>query len=339
MRSPAPKSWRPVTAPRGERLVAGDVGGRGGKALELDGTADAVGAEDAADENSCLGHVRFGVIAQNGWIRRSFPHIRRSMSSAISSAVRPFGPIPFRKMNGLGNDFVVLRRARPPLAIMTDQARAIADRKTGIGCDQLIVLEQSPTADVTHAHLEREGFEVESCGNASRCIADMLFDEQGKYGTPPSTPRAASSRRDQGRREAGHRRHGCPRFDWKEIPLSRSSTTRAISSCRSAPSMRRCCTRRRSSMSAIRIAFSGSMTSMSSTSPRSDRCSSTTRCSRSVPTSRWPGRSKDHAVILKVWERGAGLTKACGTAACAVMAAGYRLKQVQPQVPHHAAGW
>ena len=82
----------------------------------------------------------------------------------------------FRKMNGLGNDFVVLDARKTPIAISEAQARAIANRKTGIGCDQLIVMENSSIADVRMRIWNAEGGEVPSCGNASRCIADLMFD-------------------------------------------------------------------------------------------------------------------------------------------------------------------
>ena len=88
------------------------------------------------------------------------------------------GGIPFRKMNGLGNDFVVLDARARPVSIDPDKARAIADRNTGVGCDQLIVIEPSSIADVRMRIWNNEGFEVESCGNASRCIADLLFREK-----------------------------------------------------------------------------------------------------------------------------------------------------------------
>ena len=87
-------------------------------------------------------------------------------------------PLHFRKMNGLGNDFVVFDARRRPIAMDEAKARAIADRATGIGCDQLIVLEPSTKADVTMRIWNNEGGEVESCGNATRCIADILFDEK-----------------------------------------------------------------------------------------------------------------------------------------------------------------
>ena len=81
--------------------------------------------------------------------------------------------MPFWKMNGLGNDFVVLdaRGAKP--AVSRDAVRRIADRKSGIGCDQLIVMVPSDGADVRMRIWNRDGEEVESCGNASRCVVAL----------------------------------------------------------------------------------------------------------------------------------------------------------------------
>ena len=87
------------------------------------------------------------------------------------------GNISFRKMNGLGNDFVVLDGRERKLNVTEDAARAIAGRETGIGCDQLILLDKSVFADVRMRIWNNEGGEVESCGNASRCIADILLNE------------------------------------------------------------------------------------------------------------------------------------------------------------------
>ena len=74
-------------------------------------------------------------------------------------------PLHFRKMNGLGNDFVVFDARSRPVAMDEARARAIADRASGIGCDQLIVLEPSSKADVTMRIWNNEGGEVESCGD------------------------------------------------------------------------------------------------------------------------------------------------------------------------------
>src|SRR5690348_14952973 len=122
----------------------------------------------------------------------------------------------FRKMNGLGNDFVVLDARSRPAEISEDKARAIADRKTGIGCDQLIVLEPSKTADVRMRIWNNEGFEVESCGNASRCIADLLFREKSASRATIDTLGGflACAKNGDGLVTVDM---GMPRFGWKDI--------------------------------------------------------------------------------------------------------------------------
>jgi len=82
--------------------------------------------------------------------------------------------IPFRKMNGLGNDFIVLDARARSLALDENAVRAIADRKEGIGCDQLIALEPSARADVFMRIWNADGGEVGACGNAARCVAALL---------------------------------------------------------------------------------------------------------------------------------------------------------------------
>src|SRR6516164_3174004 len=86
----------------------------------------------------------------------------------------------FLKMHGLGNDFVVLDARAVPLALAVGQRRAIADRKTGVGCDQLIVIEpaRDPGADAVMRIYNPDGGEAEACGNATRCVARLLMDEQ-----------------------------------------------------------------------------------------------------------------------------------------------------------------
>ena len=74
----------------------------------------------------------------------------------------------FHKMHGLGNDFVIFDARQEPLSMDEPLARAISDRREGIGCDQLIVLETSDTADLRMRIWNHDGIEVESCGNASR---------------------------------------------------------------------------------------------------------------------------------------------------------------------------
>src|SRR5215207_9304071 len=90
--------------------------------------------------------------------------------------------IAFLKMHGLGNDFVVLDARREPVAVDAAAARAVADRRTGIGCDTLILIEpsQEPTAHAFMRIVNADGSEAEACGNAARCVAWLLAEETGQ---------------------------------------------------------------------------------------------------------------------------------------------------------------
>ncbi len=235
--------------------------------------------------------------------------------------------IPFRKMNGLGNDFVVLDGRDVPFAISHDRAKAIADRATGIGCDQLIVMEKSDVADVRMRIWNAEGGEVESCGNASRCVADLLMQETGKDNATIDTDGGflAASAADGGLVTIDN---GKPRFDWQDIPLAEKfADTRHIElqvgpidkPLIHSPSVVNVgnphCIFWVDDLDVVDLAKVGPMIENHPLFP--ERTNVT--LARVV--------SSDHAII-RVWERGAGLTKACGTAACAVMAAGHRLKRL-----------
>ena len=88
---------------------------------------------------------------------------------------------PFTKMHGLGNDFVVMDSRVQPVNLTSIQVQALSNRNTGIGCDQVIVLEppNSAEADIYMRIYNADGSEVSACGNATRCIADFVMDELG----------------------------------------------------------------------------------------------------------------------------------------------------------------
>ncbi len=232
----------------------------------------------------------------------------------------------FRKMNGLGNDFVVFDARTSPIAMDEAKARAIADRTTGIGCDQLIVLEPSTRADVTMRIWNSEGGEVESCGNATRCIADILFDEKKATRATIDTKGGYLVAEKGGERLVAVDM-GAPRFGWQDIPLSEKfADTRYIELSVGplekplihSPSVVNVgnphCIFWVKDLNVVDLAKVGPMLEHHPLFPKR----------ANITLARVD--AKDHAVI-SVWERGAGLTKACGTAACAVMAAGFRLKK------------
>ncbi len=235
-----------------------------------------------------------------------------------------FTPIPFRKMNGLGNDFVVIDARARPISITEDQARAIANRKSGIGCDQLIVLEKSAIADVEMRIWNAEGGEVQSCGNASRCVADLLFDEMKSDTVTINTIGGFLTATKAGTRMVTIDQ-GKPRFGWKEIPLSEAfADTRHIElqlGPIDAPLIHSPSVVNVGNPHAIfwvkdlDVVDLGRVGAMLENHPLFPERANITLARVDA---------RDH-VTIKVWERGAGLTQACGTAACAVMATGHRI--------------
>jgi len=126
----------------------------------------------------------------------------------------------FHKMHGLGNDFVIVDAREEPFDVTPSLAKAIADRRTGVGCDQLIVLEPSDTADLRMRIWNSDGGEVESCGNAMRCVVQLTgakrIDSEGGLleGEDLGVEVEVSI--------------GEPRFGWDEVPLAYPADTNPL---------------------------------------------------------------------------------------------------------------
>src|SRR6266404_1062151 len=126
----------------------------------------------------------------------------------------------FDKMHGLGNDFVIIDARSEPFEVTASLARAIADRRTGIGCDQLIVLEESVSADLKMRIWNSDGGEVETCGNAARCVVQLT-----------GARRIDSDAGLLEGEELGAEIEvtiGEPSFEWSEIPLAYAMDTSAL---------------------------------------------------------------------------------------------------------------
>ena len=224
------------------------------------------------------------------------------------------GSTSFRKMNGLGNDFVVIDARVHPLALKASEIAAIADRSRGVGCDQVIALEPSDYADVFMRIWNADGGEVGACGNAARCVAALLVAECGSPHVSIETESgmlAATVAKD-GRVTIDV---GVPRFEWNEIPLSQPfDDTRAIDlppvgdPGLSTPSVVNVgnphCIFFVDDVEAHDLARFGPMLEHHPLFPE--------RANISLAQVTGP-----NSLRLRTWERGAGLTKACGTAACA----------------------
>jgi diaminopimelate epimerase len=126
----------------------------------------------------------------------------------------------FHKMHGLGNDFVIVDARQEPFEVTPALARAIADRRTGVGCDQLIVLESSDSADLRMRIWNSDGSEVESCGNATRCVVRLTgattIDSAGGFLEGENLGAEVEVVIGQ------------PRFGWDEIPLAYPMETAAL---------------------------------------------------------------------------------------------------------------
>ncbi len=134
--------------------------------------------------------------------------------------------LSFNKMHGLGNDFVVFDGRRGAVHLDADQVRAVANRRTGVGCDQLIILEaaRNGRADVFVRIYNADGGEVFACGNAARCVAAKIMDERGAdeamIETAHDTLRA--HRAENGMIAVDM---GPVRMAWNEIPLAEPRDT------------------------------------------------------------------------------------------------------------------
>lgn len=228
---------------------------------------------------------------------------------------------PFLKMNGLGNDFVVVEARSQPFSPTADEVRAIADRAAGIGCDQLIAIEPGEGVDARVRFWNSDGEEVAACGNGTRCVGWLLMQASGRDQAVIETKagRLKASR-------AGERLvsvdMGEPGLDWRAIPLAAEHDTRALDvTLYDHP------------------ALDGPPGCVSMGNPHvvffvADLDAAPVR-EAGPAVERHPlfpdgvnvGFAQvidRHRIRLRVWERGAGLTKACGTGACAALVAAAR---------------
>ncbi len=132
--------------------------------------------------------------------------------------------LPFMKMHGAGNDFVVIDRRRGGPPVTPALARALADRHRGVGFDQLAVIEPDPEVAARLVFLNADGSESAACGNATRCIARYLMDEGGLSRLALRTGRGILAAEDAG---GGLTRvnMGAPLLDWQDVPLSAAMDT------------------------------------------------------------------------------------------------------------------
>ena len=221
--------------------------------------------------------------------------------------------VPFRKMHGLGNDFVVLDARAGALPITPARAAAIADRHRGVGCDQVIVMEPAPAgADVFMRIRNADGSEAGACGNATRCIASLVAEESGKDRV---VVRTIAGDLPVERLPGGLWRAdmGPARFGWQDVPLAREVDTLHVPlALGPVADPAACCMGNPHAtffvpdLDAIPVAELGPRLETDPLFPE--------RANIGFAQVTAPDRMR-----LVIWERGAGLTLACGSGACAAI--------------------
>ena len=227
--------------------------------------------------------------------------------------------IPFRKMQGLGNDFVVFDAREHAVPMTESRAKAIADRHFGVGCDTLVlIMPGDARVDARLRFFNADGGEVESCGNATRCVVRLLMDERGLARVRLDSKGGMLIGSDAGRGLVTVD-VGIPKFDWREIPLGTEADTNRLA-----------------------ISLDGDEISASAVLMGNPHCILFVDDAERAPVTELGPRLETHPLFptrinvefaqvidprhirMRVWERGVGVTMACGTGACATTVAAVR---------------
>ncbi|MFN3521542.1 MAG: diaminopimelate epimerase [Phenylobacterium sp.] len=229
---------------------------------------------------------------------------------------------PFLKMNGLGNDFVVVEARSQPFAPSAEDVRAIADRELGVGCDQLVSIDPSAKADAAVRFWNADGEEVGACGNASRCVGWLLMEASGRDEVVIET-RAGLLRASRAGERMVSVDMGEPGLRWDQIPLAEEMDTRGIElqvGPIDAPHLH---TPGCVSMGNPHVVFFVPDAEAAPVREVGPLIEHHPLFPEGVNVGFAEIRARDR-IRLRVWERGAGLTKACGTGACAALVAAAR---------------
>ncbi len=222
--------------------------------------------------------------------------------------------LPFRKMHGLGNDFVVVDARAQEIEIDAAIVRAVGDRRRGIGFDQFAKIDAGTNgADVHLTFWNPDGSESAACGNATRCIARALMEETGRSAIKLTTARGDLFAEDAGDGLTSVNM-GLPQLDWHEIPLAEEMDT-------------------------LELPIAGKPTATGMGNPH---CTFFVEDADALKLEEFGARYEHHPLFpertnvqivhvtgkdhlrMRVWERGTGVTLASGSSSCAVTVAAAR---------------
>lgn len=233
----------------------------------------------------------------------------------------------FLKMHGLGNDFVVFDARDSALALSPAQARAVADRHLGIGCDTVVVIRPGGAeTDASLLFYNADGSESESCFNASRCVARLLLDERGLVRVKLASRGGLLICSDAGKGRVTVDM-GEPRLGWEQVPLASEVDTVNFPLDIGGASL---------PVSAVSMGNPHCVLFV----PDAQNAPLTTLGPRIETLAFFPKRTNvefaqvldSKTIRMRVWERGVGVTLACGSGACATAVAAVRRGLSERQV-------
>ena len=231
--------------------------------------------------------------------------------------------LKFAKMQGQGNDFVVIDGIRQRVGLTSEQVRRIADRHFGVGCDQLLVVERasSPANDFRYRIYNADGGEVEQCGNGARCFARFVVDEglTDKHELRVETASGVIAPRIEPSGQVTVDM-GAPRFEPRDVPFTGAQRPHAVELIDVDGTKVEVSVLSMGNPHAVQVVDDVDLAPVATQGPRIENHPS---FPQRVNAGYMQVVARDR-IRLRVWERGAGETLACGTGACAAVVAGIR---------------
>lgn len=232
--------------------------------------------------------------------------------------------IAFTKMDGLGNDFVILDSRVFPIPRDEYFIKSIADRRQGVGCDQVIILESTPAADIFLHMYNQDGSMTKTCGNAARCVAHLVMEERERDNCTIAT--SWSTLQATRKEDVVTINMGIPAFYWRQIPLACSVDTNAVDLSLGLEGIGKGFCVSFGNPHVVFLCQDAQEINVLSLGGRIER----------HPL--FPERTNiefisplaNNRVRMRVWERGSGVTKACASGACASFLASLHHNLITP---------
>jgi diaminopimelate epimerase len=248
--------------------------------------------------------------SSENWLKILYQNRKRS--------IKPPMKREFLKMHGLGNDFVVFDARRTPLAVGVDAIRRLSDRRTGVGFDQMVIIDPPRTAgtDAFMRLYNADGSEIGACGNATRCVAKFLSDDLQKQDVKIETVSTVIGCIVTG--DDALVDMGAAYLDWKDIPLNHEEDTNSL--VLDIDGFKNPAAVNVGNPHAVFFVDDVMAVPLETVGPKVE-------CHPLFPKKvnvEFAEIISPDTIRMRVWERGVGVTMACGTGACATAVAAAR---------------